>query len=88
MTTTLLFDLVLQGSQNFLEIIERCNRNTENHTTPALLSIKILLLNQEISISPSQDEVLKALEDVIDQSLKVVKVKRFEENELFRKFTK
>lgn len=28
------------------------------------------------------------MEDVIDQSLEVVKVKRFEENELFRKFTK
>lgn len=28
------------------------------------------------------------MEDVIDQSSEVVKVKRFEENGLFRKFTK
>lgn len=84
MTMNLLYELVLQGSQSFLNLIEQCN---SSDATRALLSIKISLTDQEMSINPPQDQVVDSLKEIIDQSLQVVKVKRFEENSRFLKFT-
>lgn len=91
MTMNDLFELVLEGSQNFLQKLEECNQksvDSDGIANPALLSIQILLEDQEISITPSQDQVALSLQEIVDKSLEVVKVKRFEENELFVKFTK
>lgn len=87
MTMNLLYELVLQGSRNFLELIERSN-SSSNKTIPAIISIKISITNNEMSISPTEFDVVKSFKEIIDQSMEVVKMKRFEENELFQKFAK
>lgn len=85
MIMSILFELVIVGSKSFLDIVERCNIS---HNSSALLSIKILLVDQQIFISPSQDEVEDSLKMIIDKSINLVQLKRFQENPLFLKFTR
>lgn len=62
------------------------SRDEENDSeAAALLSIKMYLHDRRIAISRSQDEVVDSLKELIDQSLEVIDVKGFEEDEPFDK---
>lgn len=89
-TKNILLELVLLGSENFLRIIENCNKRNldpKSSEASALFSIKISIENEELSFNPSREEVLGSLTLLMDQTMQVVELKRFDENELFSKFT-
>lgn len=85
MTTNLLNDIVLQAYQDFLQIIVKCNEKRDG--CEPLLVVKISLIGEELSTSPTQDQVMATLNDIIVHSVKAATVQRFVDNSMFLKFT-
>lgn len=88
---SLLYEMALRATLNFLEMIESPNKKNidqDKIRVVPVFAVKIALKKDEISISPSQQEVVESLREMIDQSLEFVRVvKPFGTNEVFKKFT-